>query len=85
MRISLNAEALMTLANKRLCGKASPETREVVLKMCQQVLAVCPEFDGLLVPMCLYHGGVCHEMNSCGLSKLLGQSESEKRRKDYGT
>lgn len=66
MRISLNAESLMTLANKRLCSKASPETREVVRQMCEQVLKQCPEFAGLLVPMCEYHGGVCHEMQSCG-------------------
>ena len=66
MRISLNAEALLTLANKRLCAKACPETREVVAEMCRQVEAFCPEFQGLLVPMCEYHGGVCHELQPCG-------------------
>lgn len=66
MRISLNAEALMVLANKRLCMKASPETRAVVQEMCKQVTEACPEFNGLLVPMCQYHGGVCHEMQGCG-------------------
>jgi hypothetical protein len=66
MRISLNAEALMTLANKRLCMKASPETREVVRRMCAAVEEACPEFRGLLVPMCEYHNGKCHEMQSCG-------------------
>ena len=25
-----------------------------------------PELEGLLVPMCDYHGGVCHELNGCG-------------------
>ena len=64
MRISLNAEALMNLANKRLCMKASPETREVVREMCKQVEACCPEFRGLLVPACEY--GRCHEMQPCG-------------------
>lgn len=62
---SMNAEELMTVANKRLCGKASAETREVVQMMCEEVLKKCPEFDGLLVPMCKYHGGVCHEMFPC--------------------
>lgn len=29
-----------------------------------------PELKGLLVPMCVYHGGVCHEMNGgCGRGK----------------
>ena len=65
MRVTLNAEALMNLANKRLCMKASPETREVVQKMCRLAEKVMPELKGLLVPMCEYHGGVCHEMQSC--------------------
>ena len=66
MCISLNAEALMTLANKRLCMKASNETRQVVKMMCLEVLEQCPEFEGLLVPMCEYHGNKCHEMQPCG-------------------
>lgn len=61
----MNAEELMIIANKRLCKQASEETRQIVKMMCDEVLAVCPEFDGLLVPMCLYHGGKCHEMFSC--------------------
>lgn len=61
----INAEELMTIANKRLCTKAAPETRAVVLKMCKAVLAKCPEFAGLLCPMCEYHGGQCHEMEPC--------------------
>lgn len=66
MRISMNAEMLMTLANKRLCAKASPETRAVVAEMCRLVEEKCPEFRGLLVPMCEYHGGVCYEIRGCG-------------------
>ena len=66
MRLTLNAEALMNLANKRLCMKASPETREVVQRMCALAEKVMPELRGLLVPMCDYHGGVCHEIQSCG-------------------
>ena len=62
----VNAEELMVIANKRLCKKASPETREVVEMMRKEVEQVCPEFRGLLVPMCEYQGGVCHEMKSCG-------------------
>ena len=69
MRLTLNAEALMNLANKRLCAKASPETREVVERMCALAEKVVPELKGLLVPMCEYHGGVCHEINSCGRRK----------------
>ncbi len=66
MRITINAEALMNLANKRLCSMASPETREVVLRMCKLAEQVVPEFKGLFVPMCEYHGGVCDEIHGCG-------------------
>ena len=66
MRVTLNAEALLNLANKRLCMKASPETREVVQRMCNLAEQVIPEFKGLLVPMCEYHGGICDEIHGCG-------------------
>lgn len=59
----MNAEALMTIANKRLCKQTSEETRLVVQAMCDEVLKVCPEFTGLLVKMCEY--GRCHEMFPC--------------------
>ena len=65
MMWSMNAEALITIANKRLCNLASPETREVVRTMCQKVIEVCPEFKDELVPMCVRNGGVCHEIFSC--------------------
>ena len=60
-----NAEELMIIANKRLCNKASEETRQVVQMMCDEVLRICPEFDGLLVPMCQYQNWKCHEMFPC--------------------
>ena len=63
----LNAEELMTVANKRLCMKADPTTRLIVNEMCETVRGVCPEIYGLLVPACCYNGGFCHEIESCGL------------------
>lgn len=66
MRVTLNAEALLNLANKRLCAKASPETRDVVQRMCALAERVMPELKGLLVPMCEYHGGRCDEIQPCG-------------------
>lgn len=62
----MNAEELMVIANKRLCKQASEETRDVVQKMCDLVIEKMPEFDSVLVPMCKYNGGVCHEMKPCG-------------------
>ena len=61
----MDAEELMIIANKRLCNQASLETHQVVSMMCQEVMEKCPEFIGSLVPMCMYHGGKCHEMKPC--------------------
>lgn len=61
-----NAEELMTIANKRLCNKASEQTRLVVKMICLEALDKMHELNGLLVPMCEYQGGVCHEIQSCG-------------------
>lgn len=65
----MNAEELMIIANKRLCTQASAETRQIVHEMCDAVISVCPEFGGLLVPMCQYQGGVCHEFFPCEKGK----------------
>lgn len=65
MIYDVNAEELMTIANKRLCNLASAETRELVQMMCDCVIAFCPEFKDFLVPSCQYNK-VCHEMYPCG-------------------
>lgn len=66
MILYMNAEELMTMANKRLCMQAAAKTREVVQMMCDAATEKMPELDGLLVPMCEYHGGVCREIKPCG-------------------
>lgn len=71
----MNAEELITIAHKRLCTQASPETRAVVQKMCDLVLETNPEFEGLLVPNCAYRGGLCDEFNCCGQNKLYQKCE----------
>lgn len=67
----MNAEELITIAHKRLCSLASPETREAVRAICDEVIKVNPEFKDLLVPLCVYRGGRCDEFNCCGMNKLL--------------
>jgi hypothetical protein len=34
--------------------------------MCKLAEKVMPEFKGLFVPMCEYHGGRCDEIKPCG-------------------
>ena len=66
MMWSMNAEELITIANKRLCNLASEETRYVVATICALVEFYCPEFKGQLVPMCV-RNGQCYEMFPCKL------------------
>lgn len=73
----MSAEELITIAHKRLCYQASKETRELVQMICDEVVKVNPEFKGLLVPNCVYRGGVCEEFNCCGRNKLY-EKESGK-------
>lgn len=62
----MNAEELITIARKRLCNQASPETRAIVWEICSKVIEVNPEFEELLVPLCVYRGGKCDEFFPCG-------------------
>lgn len=78
MAIWINAEELMTVANKRLCMQADPTTRLLVQMICDEATKVNPEFSSLLVPNCAYHGGVCHEMNPCGLYQYYNNQIHER-------
>ena len=69
MIYDVNAEELQVISNKRLCLNASQETRQIVQAMCKLAEEATPELHGLLVPLCEYCGGVCHEMEPCGRYK----------------
>lgn len=71
----INAEELMVVANKRLCGQASPETRLVVRAICDAVIKTNPEFAEFLVPMCYWKNGKCDEFNCCGYNKAYKGGE----------
>jgi hypothetical protein len=64
----INAEALINMAHKRLCFKASAETRQVVQMIRNQISAVDPALARLMQPPCVAHGGICYEPNSCGFN-----------------
>lgn len=61
-----NAEALMNMARKRLCRKASKETQEVVQAICELIEECDPDLYQHLVPQCVYRGGICPESKCCG-------------------
>lgn len=66
----MNAEELITIANKRLCNMADPATQAVVREMCDLVIKENPEFESELVPMCIRNGGICYEFGG-GCKKLV--------------
>ena len=63
----LNAEAVIAISRKRLCGKASPETRaawQAVVDALRRIGEV--ELADACVPECVHQGGVCPEFTTCG-------------------
>jgi len=65
----INAQALINMARKRLCGKASKETREVMNQIKWKLRECDSDLADLLVPECVYRGGRCYEFSSCGYMK----------------
>ena len=85
--MEINAEQLMFMANRRLCGMADPTTRYVMGLICRAVERICPEFIGNLKPMC-EHLHECPEFKSCGYwdakvrMEAINQTEDEKIKAD---
>ena len=61
----VNAEALITISEKRLCNQAAAETLNVVKEMCKLAKTATPEIADCLKPVCAKYG-VCYEMYPCG-------------------
>lgn len=61
-----NAQTLINMARKRLCYKASFETREVMAKIRTAVGGIDPALGNVMVPECHYRGFICHERKACG-------------------
>ena len=66
MILDTNAEEFQEMANKRLCQKAEEITRQIMTGMCDIAIQATPEIEKGLVPRCVYCGGTCHEIKSCG-------------------
>lgn len=64
-----SAEALMNMSHKRLCFKASAETRATMLAIRAEVEKVDPDLAMHMVSQCIFRGGICSEPKSCGWIK----------------
>lgn len=65
MDVSINAQAMINVSRKRLCSKASPETRDAWQKVVDAVGQIDPVMAEKCVPNCVYRG-FCPELWSCG-------------------
>ena len=74
--MEINAEQLMFMANRRLCGMADKTTRSIMSGLCAGIEALCPEFEGHLKPMCEYLHE-CPEFKSCGYWEAINKIKHE--------
>ena len=61
----VNAQELMFMARRRLCGMASKNVQSIMRSIRKEVLKTNPEFEDVLVPNCQYLHE-CPEFKSCG-------------------
>ena len=80
----VNAQALINMARKRLCSKASKETRKVMEVIKEAIRVLDPALAEVMVTECVYRNH-CPEEKSCGyferLLKEVHRLESEAEEK----
>ena len=64
----INAQTMINISRKRLCGCASPETREAWKAVKAEVEKIDPEMAQVMVRQCVYRG-FCPEMKCCGFCR----------------
>ena len=74
-----NAQAVMFISRRRLCGQASPETRAAWKAVVDEIAKKEPEVASCCVPECVYRG-FCPEFKPCG---YCGTPAWEKAVADY--
>lgn len=73
----MNAEAIINMSRKRLCKKASKETREVWTEVLLELNKVDTELVKHCVPQCI-QCGYCPEPKGCGYIKTIsGNAQRE--------
>lgn len=67
--ILVNAQALIDMAKLRLCQQSHKETIYVFKKLVEALREVDSSLASVLVPKCVYRGGICGEPMACGWNK----------------
>lgn len=63
----VNAQEVIFISQRRLCAKASPETRAAWKQIVDAIGKYDPELKQLCHPPCWWYGGRCPEMKPCGM------------------
>ena len=74
-----NAQAIINISRKRLCLKASSETRAAWILMLHALKKEDPVLASVCVPECIYRG-FCPEFNGCG---CIDTPEAQERLAEY--
>ena len=62
--MDINAQALISMAHRRLCNQADNETQIVMAMIRNEVRKVAPEIADQMQAMCQYRG-MCYEIHPC--------------------
>ena len=73
-----NAQAVMFISRRRLCGQASPETRAAWKLVVDEIAKTEPELASSCVPECVYRG-FCPEFKPCGFCGTQAWQEAVER------
>lgn len=80
MDVLINAQSLINVSKKRLCGKASPETRHAWIMVTNKMAEIDPAMARVMVPECVYRGFCPYGKDGCGYVKSNNFKEV---RQDY--
>ena len=71
-RLIVNAEELIRMAHRRLCGQAHEEARKIMAAIRDNVALIDPDLASLMVSLCVYRNGLCDELpRTCGFNKTI--------------
>lgn len=76
-----NAQALIFISRRRLCGQASKETRDAWKEVKADVEKVDPVLASVMVPECIYRG-FCPEFKSCHYVETEEYQEALRKYRD---
>lgn len=68
MRITLNAQAVINVSRKRLCGQAHIKAQQLWNKVLEEIKKIDEPLYNNCVPECIYRG-FCPELECCGRTK----------------